>query len=225
MSRFLLPVLAPTLSLFIACGGSSPPPEAPAPAAPAEPSPASDGGMEELAEQSEAESETESESEADSDSDEGPRRTPKEIVASETMLFRFDFRDSEAYQKAEKECGEKAGDDPKKKADCMTKARDQFDVDSIGFRKDEDGKWWWYSIQRRGKQIKTLHKIEVEFGEETDDTVVVKTKGRDMGQKPMRPPKELVIHVPSEMEIFIEDPKHGKMVYEAKVGLIGKSER
>ena len=57
-------------------------------------------------------------------------------------------------------------------------------------------------------------------------TVTIKTKGRDKGSKPWgRVPKEVVITVVSRSEISLQDPKHGKMVFYSKRGLIGEAQR
>jgi hypothetical protein len=150
-----------------------------------------------------------------------PLRTPRDIVSAQGVLFMFSFSQSEARQHAEEQCDKKAGDDPQKRAACMTKASDQFDADGIAFQKDDQDKWWWLTIRRKGSSLVTLHKIEFEFGEETDKSITIKPQGRDRGTKPMgRIPKAVVIEVPSESHIAIVDPKHGRMVYEAKLGLL-----
>jgi hypothetical protein len=38
----------------------------------------------------------------------------------------------------------------------------------------------------------------------------------------MANPKEVTIDVPSESEIVLTDPAHGKMVYQAKMGMKGR---
>lgn len=152
-------------------------------------------------------------------------RTAKDIVTAKDVLFVFSFNKSEPYQKAEKKCAEKAKDDPKKKADCMSKASDQFDLDGITFEQDGD-KWVWLTMRRKGNQLLTIHKVFVEFSDEKDTSIRVKTLGPDKGTKPMaHVPKEFVIDVPTETELAITDPKDGKMVYEAKMGLKGDMKR
>jgi len=152
-------------------------------------------------------------------------RTAKDIVTAKDVLFVFSFNQSEPYQAAEKKCGEKAKDDPKKKADCMSKASDQFDLDGITFE-EIDGKWMWLTMRRKGNTLVTIHKIPVEFADDKEKSVTIKTLGPDKGSKPMaHVPKELVIDVPAETAISITDPKSGKMVYEAKMGLKGDAKR
>jgi hypothetical protein len=152
-------------------------------------------------------------------------RTAKDIVTAKDVLFVFSFNQSEPYQAAEKKCGEKAKDDPKKKADCMSKASAGFDLDGITFE-EIDGKWMWLTMRRKGNTLVTIHKIPVEFADDKEKSVKVKTLGPDKGSKPMaHVPKELVIDVPTETAITITDPKDGKMVYEAKMGLKGDAKR
>jgi len=165
----------------------------------------------------------------DSDGDKGtPKvlRTAKDIVTGKDVLFVFSFNQSEPYQAAEKKCMEKSGDDPKKKADCMSKAGKAFELDGITFEQDADGKWTWLTVQRKGNQLIPVHKIPVEFTDDKEKSVTVKTLGPDKGKKPMaHVPKEFVIDVPTETQISITDPKDGKMVYEAKMGLKGDNKR
>jgi hypothetical protein len=153
------------------------------------------------------------------------QRTAKDIITAKDVLFVFSFNQSEPYQAAEKKCGEKAKDDPKKKADCMSKASDQFDLDGITFE-EIDGKWMWLTMRRKGNTLVTIHKIPVEFADDKEKSVKIKTLGPDKGSKPMgHVPKELTIDVPAETAITITDPKNGKMVYEAKMGLKGDAKR
>jgi hypothetical protein len=152
-------------------------------------------------------------------------RSAKDIVTAKDVLFVFSFNQSEPYQAAEKKCSEKSKDDPKKKADCINKASDQFDLDGITFE-EIDGKWMWLTMRRKGNQLLTIHKIPVEFADDKEKSVTIKTLGPDKGQKPMaHVPKELTIEVPAETAITITDPKNGKMVYEAKMGLKGDAKR
>lgn len=153
-------------------------------------------------------------------------RSAKDIVTGKDVLFVLSFNASEPYQAAEKKCTDKSGGDPKKKADCLSKASNQFDPDGITFEQDADGKWTWLTMHRKGNQLIAIHKIPIEFSDDKDKSVKVKTLGPDKGKKPMaHVPKEFVIDVPSETQISITDPKNGKMVYEAKLGLKGDAKR
>ena len=199
---------------LIGCGGAPPEPKEPEPVAKAEPEPAP-------AEEEEAEPEEEAPAEEPEPAPEEPtlKRSPKDIVTEENILFAFSFRDSDAYSAAEARCDKKSGDDPKKRADCLRKEGDKVAGDSMFF-KQGGGKWWWTIIRRSGKKVTVLTKLEIEFGEETDTSVTILPKGRDTGKKPMRPvPKKVVIEV-EDGSLILSDPKKGKMVYNPKAGLV-----
>lgn len=152
-----------------------------------------------------------------------PLRSPQDIITSPDIIYMFSFNASEPFQAAEKNCTEKSGDDPKKHADCMSKARKRFNADGISFEKDDAGQWWWLTVRRQGSKLITLHKVAVDFADETKDSITLKTSGRDKGRKPwVNVPKEVVIEVPNESEIAIKDPKDGKLVYQAKIGIVGE---
>lgn len=151
-------------------------------------------------------------------------RTAKDVLTAEGVLFVFSFAASEPYQAAEKKCTEKAKDDPKKKADCMTKASEAFDNDGYAFQ-EEDGKWLWLTVRRKGNGLVTLHKLPIEFTDEKDHSVTLKVVGPDKGTKPGGMPKQVTIDVPGESEISVTDPKQGRLVYQAKLGLLGEGKR
>lgn len=149
-------------------------------------------------------------------------RSPKDIITAPDTVFMFSFNASEPFQKADKECAEKSKDDPKKMADCMSKARKGFDADGFQFKEGEDGKWWWITHRKKGDRLIAVHRIQFEFGEEKDKTITIKPTGKDKGSSPMaRVPKEMQFEVPNDSEIVVDDPKHGKLVYQAKIGIVG----
>lgn len=222
-------------TLLAACGGTTP--EAKEPESSSGAAPSSKGDDATPKKDSNDDAAGSSESTADDKSsggtaskssaseDKKPLRSAKDIITREDVLFMFSFAASEPHQVAEKKCGEKTGDDPKKRADCMSKAGREFESDGMAFTEDADGKTWWLTIRRKGTGLVTLHKVEIDFDGDSEKQVTIKPHGPDKGTKPGGLPKEVVIEVPSESEISITDPKHGHLVYEAKMGLMGKSER
>jgi hypothetical protein len=120
-------------------------------------------------------------------------------------------------QAAESKCTASAGNDPKKLNQCMAKARQGFAVDGYRF-KEKDNKWWWLTLRTQGKVIHTLHKFEIEFGPEQQGSVTFKPKGKDLGSAPGRSPGSVTFGVPNDYQIVMNDPKLGKLVYEAKIG-------
>jgi hypothetical protein len=152
--------------------------------------------------------------------DDGPKptRTPEDILKAPDTVFLFSFNDSEPKQVAEEKCTEKAGNDPKKMNQCMAGARKKFAAEGHRFKMDDKEQWWWITVRQTGNRLVAIHKIPVEFSEQTDTSVTLKPVGKDKGSAPMNPPAKIVFEVPNDYQIAIKDPKHGRLVFQAKVG-------
>jgi hypothetical protein len=195
-----------------ACGGSSKPAEEPIATEP---------------EKEEAPAEAKTDAASPEKTEEKPSepavtRTAKDIVTAPEVTFMFSFNQSEPKEKAEAKCSETAKDDPKKMALCMKKASSKFEADGIQFKKNDKGgedDWLWITVRRKGNVLTTIHKIPVTFAEDKATSVTLKPTGKDTGTKPMTPPSEVLIEVPNEFSIVLKDPDHGRMVYEAKIGI------
>jgi len=200
-----------------ACGGSSKPAEEPA----AEPKTEATAKPEtkEPAEKPPVAENNEKPAKAD-ESSEGPKvtRTPKDILTAPDVVFMFSFNQSDMGERAEKQCDEQAKDNPKKRADCMTRAKQKIEIDGMRF-KQEHGRWYWSTIRRKGKILINVNKVPVEFGKEDEHSIVLKPSGKDEGTKPGKL-SDTTVEVPNEYQIVINDPKQGKMVFEAKIGLV-----
>lgn len=159
-------------------------------------------------------------------SEESPTQSAKDVLLKPDVLYVFSFADSEPHQAAEKQCKESSHDDPQKTAECMERASKRVDQDALSFQQDEEGKYWWLTVKRKGNSLVTLHRIGFDFGKESDKKVVLKPHGPDKGTKPIGAiPRELVVEIEGGSEIAIKDPKLGRLVYQAKLGLLGKPER
>ena len=146
-------------------------------------------------------------------------RSAQDIVSAPDVVFMLSFNDSDVKQAAESKCSASAGNDPKKMNGCMSKARKAIDIDGYQF-KEINGKWFWLTLRTQGKTLHTLHKFEFEFGPEEEGSVTIKPKGKDLGSAPGRTPGPVTIQVPNDYQIALNDPKLGKLVYEAKIGLL-----
>jgi hypothetical protein len=157
-------------------------------------------------------------------SDDGPKpsRTALDILTAPDVLFLFSFNDSAPKQAAEEACTKKAGDNPKKMNECMAAARQKFPPDGYRFKKDEREQWWWITVRQNGNRLTTRHKIPVEFAEETPTSVTLKPMGKDQGSSPMTPPAKVVFEVPNDYQIALDDPKAGRLVFQAKVGVVSE---
>jgi len=148
-------------------------------------------------------------------------RTPRDIVTAPDTIFMFSFNQSDVMQKAEKECEEKSKGDAKKNADCMAKEKAKIQVDGVAL-KEENGKWYFLKIRRKGQVLVNLSKIPVEFADETGNSVVLKPTGKDQGTAPKAVPDSITLEVPNDYQIVLTDPELGKLVYEAKIGIVGQ---
>ena len=68
-----------------------------------------------------------------------PKKTLKDMLTAQGSLFVFSFTASDMHQAAEEKCSKQAKDDPKKKADCMSKesAKLEGDADIAAFLRNE----------------------------------------------------------------------------------------
>jgi hypothetical protein len=210
-----------SLILLAACGGSHAPADAPKAAdsadAPAEKAD-SDAGTADTADTADAKPKAPAKAEDDAPK---PTRSAQNILTAPDVMFMLSFNDSDVKQTADSKCTAASGNDPKKMNRCMAASRKRLDIDGYRFE-EKDGKWFWSTLRIKGKVINAIHKFEVEFGPETPGSVVVKPKGKDLGSAPGRTPASVTFDVPNEYQIVLNDPKLGKLVYEAKIGTATK---
>jgi hypothetical protein len=216
----LVILTALSLATSTACGGSQPAAEEPKEEAKAD----EEKPEEKSDEKSEEKSDEKSGSEASSTSGPEVKRTAKDFLTAPDVTFMFSFNDSEPKQKAEERCSKQSKDNPKKMAQCMDKERNKFPADGMQFKKNDKGEITWFTLRRKGSTITWLHKIPFEFGEEKETSVTLKLGKKDTGRTPMRNiPSTLTVEVPNEFQIAIKDPEHGRLVYEAKIGITTES--
>lgn len=151
-----------------------------------------------------------------------PTKSASDILTAPDVVFLFSFNDSDAKAAAEEKCNAKAGNDPKKLNTCMASERQKFPADGHRFTQDEKGQWWWITVRQKGNRLVALHKIPVELGEETPTSVTLKPVGKDKGTTPMVPPAKVVVEVPNDYQIAFQDPKAGRLVFQAKIGVVSE---
>jgi len=215
------------LLLLTACGGSSKPAEN------AEPADSAEAPSEKTADEAKPESNKDADKEkpdddanatddkpADKPADGGPKatRSAQDILTAPDVVFKFSFNDSDVKQTADSKCSASSGNDPKKMNQCMGKAHKGFDVDGYQF-KQKDNKWYWLTLRTKGKLLSVMHKFEIEFGPEKPGSVTFKPKGKDLGSATGHAPASVTFEIPNDYQIVMNDPKLGKLVYVAKIGL------
>jgi hypothetical protein len=222
MHSLVVSLIALSALALPACGGSQPAAEAPTAeksTPPADTAKKDDAGADEA---KKPEPKADAKSDAKPAESSGPevKRTAKDIITAPEVTFMFNFNDSEPKEKAEKSCTAQSGEDAKKMALCMKKESGKFQADGMQFKKDKDGEWSWVTLRRKGSAITILHSVHIDFGDDSATSVVIKPKGKDTGKQPGKMPGEVKIDVPNEFEIALQDPTYGRMVYEAKIGIM-----
>ncbi len=151
-----------------------------------------------------------------------PSTAARDVLTATEVAFIVDYANSEARETALEKCETEAAGDMAKRSACMTKARDEFVADVIRFKK-EGAKWSWVTYKRKGSSLSEVHTMTFEFGEETANSVTILPKGKDQGERPLfKGASKIMIKVPNDYSIEMEDPKHGHLSFTAKVGLVGR---
>jgi hypothetical protein len=204
--------LGAACAVVLSCGGSSPPASSPASAKSTPAAAVEKHGT--TGEVPPAAAPAASTAASDS-TGEKPTRPPHEILQLKDTIFKFNFDESERGRIASETCDQKAASDPRKRSACMSAARDALDVPD-GYQLQRVGDdWMWKAVRLRGARLTTLSKTPIEFGAETDDSIVVKF----LGKPSKNLPPELKVAVPSDYRIVLTDARYGDLVYEAKVGI------
>jgi hypothetical protein len=133
-------------------------------------------------------------------------RSPKEMLTVESTRFVLSFSSSDPGIKAQESCDSQHSNDPKKRNDCMKTARSTVKADVMQFVEGE-GRWVWTVSTQRGNTLTPLKKTNFTWGEETKNSVAIQPSKGD----------KVVIGVPNNYSITIEDPQHGKLTYDAKL--------
>src|SRR5687768_17348159 len=228
--------------VLVACGGASPPPVAPEPASsaaapaqatgpsvelempPGEPEPepeASSPDKQQPASAPAASAPASGASETPPAAETAATRRPIDVLTGPNVAFIVDYGNSQPHEAAEKSCDSEAGDDGAARAECMKKARAAFRADVLYFKKDAQGRFWLTVYERKGSALPELYKARVEFADETPNAVTVRLK-EEKGTRPILVGAgKITVSVPNDYALELNDPKFGRLVYGAKVGLVG----
>lgn len=155
------------------------------------------------------------------EAEEKPSRPPIEILTSPETAFQINYSGSAPLEVARKACTAKAGADDEAIAKCMTEARAAFKPDVLRFKKD--GSHWSCVVYKRdGSRLDEVYSARVDLSEASPSSVKLKFSGAEKGTRPLlKIKREIVVKVPNDYSFVLEDPDLGRLVYEAKVGLVG----
>lgn len=208
-SSFFPPAVFVALFLLVGCGSSQSQPESPdGDAAPEQAEPAA----EEEAEPAEPEPE-------------GPSlsRTVEEIISEPGNAWVFNFQSSQPYDKAQERCDERFKDKPKERASCISKARSSFVADAMEFKKDASGQNVWVVYKAQGSRLIQIYSIPISYGEEKAGVLQVSKAGKGKGTPPMfASAGQFEVKLLSNYTMELNDSRHGRLTYDARIGYISK---
>ena len=148
-------------------------------------------------------------------------QTPVNMLTARDAAFLVDYANSDAKQKAQTSCEAETKGDAEKQGACLAKARDKFLPDVLRFRRESETKVSMVIYKRNASSLRELWIGAVELSEPTPDSVKVKLKGSQKGTRPLfQGRSEVVISVPNEYSLELDDPLLGKLRYDAKIGLV-----
>ena len=146
-------------------------------------------------------------------------RPPVQLLTNSNALFMFNFNESEVGKAAKEQC-ESAGGARNEISACLEKARAKVPIESLRFVK-KGADYWWITLNRYKGNLLKWHIIQFQVGEEKSDWVALKPIGKDKGIAPMaRIPRTLEIELPNDFSIVLNDPEFGKLMFDAKIGMI-----
>lgn len=150
-----------------------------------------------------------------------PARLPSDILSVPDKAWVFSFEGSAAYDKAKTECDEKFKGDPGARSRCITKARDTFTADAMEFTRDDAGNDVWVIYRTQSNRLVQVYSVQIEYGEQGNDTVNIKKLGGEKG-KPIlfSGVNEFQVKLGGEYSLEMNDAKHGKLAYDARLGFI-----
>jgi hypothetical protein len=148
-------------------------------------------------------------------------RPPGELITGPTLIYMFNFKESEVGKAAQERCSQQAGDSPRDMAACMEKARSKVPVESVRFVKERSGQNWFITYNRYKGNLLKWNKVQYQPGEETADRITLNLFGKDEGIAPMaKVPRSISIDLPNDYTIVLNHPDHGAMYYDAKIGTL-----
>jgi len=132
----------------------------------------------------------------------------------------LNYNASPAKEKLTQACTAKTGEDAAALAACIEKERSKLVSDVLVFEKGDKGGTTWRIYKRAGSQLTEITVAQVEVGSDTPEKVELKIKSETGPRQLFAGKKQIVILSDSDSSIALDDPQFGKLVYEARVGLM-----
>lgn len=228
-SSFSAPHVVLLSSLFlVACGSSQAEPAAPDGSASQEAIASQEGEAQEATADDEEDAERDSEaseSEAAEPEPSGPSlsRSVQEIISEPGNAWVFNFQSSEPYDEAQEKCEARFKDNPQQRAKCISQARSSFVADAMEFKKDRSGQDVWVVYKAQGSRLIQIYSIPVSYGEEKAGVLQVSKAGKGKGTPPMfGSASKFEVKLLSNYTMELNDDRHGRLTYDARIGYISK---
>ena len=145
-------------------------------------------------------------------------RNVSDRVFAPRIAYMVNYPVSGAKDVADQKCTKKFPA-PEAKANCMEKERDRFTADVLVFEKSDQGQWLTI-YKRNGNALSQMSKSKLALGEDTTENMVVKIES-EKGWRPLfAGKKQFSVHFRDEYSVELDEPQYGKLVYDARIGLI-----
>lgn len=148
--------------------------------------------------------------------EEKPAKKPHEMLTDPDVTFVLAFDKSEPGKEADEKCKASSKNNEQKFNECMAKAREKIPAEAIRFKEEGEQNVLWLTLRQKGPAYAVVNKVEIEFADETDRSIVLKPKGKGTTAKETR------LDIVSEFSIALKDPKFGRLVYDVRLGIAGQ---
>jgi len=151
-------------------------------------------------------------------------KSMSERLLAPTISYMLNYASSGARDKTAAACEAAAKDDPAAKAACIEKERSKLVADVLLFDKTAKGTIWTI-YQRRGSNLTEIWSGPVEFSNDGPAKITVKVlkAEHEKGYRQLfAGKKEFSIDSASDSSIELDDPQLGKLLYEARIGLVDR---
>ncbi|HVW30147.1 MAG TPA: hypothetical protein VHC69_32535 [Polyangiaceae bacterium] len=146
-------------------------------------------------------------------------RSVADRVFSPRIAYMVNYPNSGVKDLADHKCSVKFPEPGNAKAACMDKERDKFTADVLVFEKSDEGTWLTI-YKRSGNALAQMSKSRLGLGEDTPQRLVVKIES-EKGWRPLfAGKKEFSVNLHDEYSVELDDPQYGRLVYDARIGLI-----
>ncbi len=150
-------------------------------------------------------------------------RPVADIISEPDNAWVYNVQSSEPYEKAQEKCDERFKGKPQERARCMSSARNSFVADALEFKKNASGQLVWVVYRSQGSRLLQVYSVPVSFGEEKAGVLQVQKTGNGKGTPPLfGSAREFEVKLLSNYVMELQDPRHGRLTYDARIGFISR---